>query len=198
MDWQGIERLEEGDVVLYPSPRRLALLCGLGFGLLALALLIIVDAFAWEVRGKFLFFSYFSAPFTAFLGVKSLLGILAPSPSLVANKAGIYHNAGLLGFGVIPWEDVREVVCHRFQGGREQVYIVPVDARVLLGRQPWLKRRLLRSIGYFAFHSDPKAPSTICIDWGDMSDTAEVTCRRILERRPGSGPPPPEPEHWAG
>ncbi len=198
MDCMGADGLEEGDVVLYPSPGRLAVQALVGFGLLALALLIIVDAFAWEVRGKFLFFSYLSAPFTAYLGVKSLLGIIAPSPSLVASRAGIYHNTGLGSYGAIPWAEVCDVVCHRFKGVREQVYIVPVNSDLLIARQPWFRRVLLHTLAFLATNSDRDAPSAICIDWGDMSDTAEATRRRILERRPAALPPPPETEDWGG
>lgn len=198
MDWTGADGLEEGDVVLYPSPRRLAVQALIGLGVLALALLIIADAFAWEVRGKFLFLSYVSAPFTAYLGVKSLLGILAPSPSLVASRGGIYHNTGLGSYGAIPWEEVCDVVCHRFKGIREQVCIVPVNSDMIIARQPWFRRVLLHTLAFLAINADSDAPSAISIDWGDMSETAEETRLRILGRRPVGLPPPPETEDWGG
>ncbi|HEV8641720.1 MAG TPA: STM3941 family protein [Methylomirabilota bacterium] len=135
------ERQRDQEIVIYPARGRLvtAAVLAAGFAVLSLAIVLLPDTFRTNVGDRLIM----GAGVLFFGGLSLFLVLRLRRPLLVISREGLIAHTPFLRSGLIRWNDVREVVIHRFMRQRF-LGIVPASMDTLLARRSPAWRWLLR------------------------------------------------------
>ncbi|MDO7269118.1 STM3941 family protein [Shouchella clausii] len=141
--------VEENQVIIYPNPVKLALLCTLAFLLTALTAVLAMNQESLVQGSAGIFETLFPivAPVAiVFFGlcfIYLLYRVLKPKPSLHINQEGIIDNASAAGAGLIRWEEVDRYFIYSVLG-QHFLGIVPKDIDRVLAKQKGFKQMAMR------------------------------------------------------
>ncbi|PAD92571.1 STM3941 family protein [Shouchella clausii] len=144
--------VEENQVIIYPNPFKLVLLCTLAFLFTALTAVLAMNQeslLQGSTGSAGIFATLFPivAPVgIAFFGlcfIYLLYRVLKPKPSLHINQEGIVDNASAAGAGLIRWEEVDRYFIYSVLG-QHFLGIVPKDIDRVLAKQKGFKQMAMR------------------------------------------------------
>lgn len=131
------------EIVIYPSRWKTALAFLGSVGFVSLGCFLIADS---NGRLDDLFMVLIGGSAILLFGATGLYTayrLIRPAPALRINEVGIYDNASMSSVGLVNWEEVDEVFVYSLMSNK-MLGIIPTDWPMLLDRQPWYKRTLLK------------------------------------------------------
>lgn len=131
-------------LTVYPSRTKLALLLLGSVAFVAAGLWITFsEAGAGFPAWMRALVTWTSVPFFGACGLYIAYRLVLRRPAFQIDATGVTDHASAVGVGHLPFEEISHVVPYEF-AGRPMLGIVPKDLEVLLARQNWFLRRIIR------------------------------------------------------
>ncbi|MDQ4077415.1 MAG: hypothetical protein M3220_14360 [Chloroflexota bacterium] len=109
--------------------------------------------------------SYVGIPFFGLCLAYAIYRLFIPEPAMIISNEGIFDNASAIGAGMLRWEEIADVFSYDFMGQR-MLGITLVNEEIVIGRQPRIKRvmvRMNRGLGAAPFNI-PQSVLPISVD----------------------------------